>query len=176
MISPALIASSATSTRFIPTKPTLSWTAFGQVTISNFNSNLAYSLSVDSGTATRSGSVVSLSSINAIVTITSSSPKGGTSTASTFERRAYTFTTTNVQSCTDNCASAYSWPGNCPGPNCCDANNNCWGGGVDGYCAADGTICCGGSRGQTCTTNTITTKNATPDGFTDQYGEWGRVT
>lgn len=160
---------------FPPPKVNLSHTGFGQFTITNFNDQFTYTLSVNAGSVSRSGAVITMSgATDAIVTVTAAFGPSGP--AGTGERRAYTFTTTPEQSCSDNCASAYWWPqGNCPGPNCCNSFNNCWGAGVDGNCAADGTICCGGSRGQSCTTTYVPTKNATPSGFLDQFGEWSRA-
>lgn len=152
-------------------------TATGQFIITNYNSSLVYTATLVSGSGTASlntsTGVYTLSGANSRFSVTAAYGAGATqSTADFMERKAYTYTP--VTTCTDNCASAYFWPaGNCPGPNCCNAFNNCWGGGVDGNCAADGTICCGGSRGQTCTTTNV--KNATPAGYTDSYGEWWRV-
>jgi len=157
-----LVAAAAGGGRFIPTKPDLVWTNYGQINISNFSTNLSYSISVNNGSVSTSSSLISLSSINAILTVTSSSPKGGTSQASTFERRSYTFSTTSSTSCSPNCRIAAFINGQwtCQG---------------DGSPGADGTICCGGSAGQTCTTTNTTVRNATPSGFIDQYGEWGRI-
>lgn len=152
-------------------------TSAGQFIITNYNSSLAYTpiLITGSGGASLNTStgVFTLSSTNARFSISAGYSSGSPQSSLAYmERKSYTYS--NVTTCTDNCGSAYYWPsGNCPGPNCCNSFNNCWGGGVDGNCAADGTICCGGSRGQTCTTTSV--KNATPSGFTDSYGEWWRV-
>ena len=152
-------------------------TSAGQFVITNYDSNLSYTpiLITGSGTATlNTGTgVYTLSNANARFSVSAGYSSGSPKSAVDYmERKSYTYSP--VTTCVDNCASAYYWPaGNCPGPNCCNAFNNCWGGSVDGYCAADGTICCGGSRGQTCTTTNV--KDGTPSGYTDSYGEWWRV-
>ncbi len=157
-------------------------TSTGQFIITNYNSSLVYTatLVTGSGTATlNTGTgVFTLSSANARFSVTagyaSTAPQ---SSADFMERKSYIYT--NDPICSDNCASAYNYPdpnNNCyqqGHPNCCNSSNSCWGSGVDGNCAADGTICCGGSRGQTCNNNYV--KNATPSGYTDSYGEWWRV-
>lgn len=161
-----------------PSAPIMNhYTTAGQFIITNYVSSLAYTATLITGggaaTLNTVTGVYTLSNVNARFSITAGySPTAPQSTSAFMERKSYTYTP--VTTCVDNCASAYFWPaGNCPGPNCCNAFNNCWGGGVDGYCAADGTICCGGSRGSTCTTTNV--KDPTPSGYTDSYGEWWRV-
>lgn len=153
-----VLGASAAAGRFVPTKPSLSWTGLGQVTISPFDANLSYNVTVNSGSVTRSGAVVTLSSRNAVATITASSPKGGSSPQSTFERREYTFTTvvTGPAPILDSFeTSSFSCP--------------------SGYNFEDY-----GAQGRFCRlygpAPTTQVKNSTPSGFSDQYGEWGRVT
>jgi len=91
--------------------------------------------------------------------------------ATRFYRERVTYNYVAVPpTCTDNCGLAYDCVGS-PVPNC----QPCWGSGSDGtYCC--GGICCGGSRGQTCTDNPDRpVKNPVPDGFTERYSEWVRI-
>lgn len=81
-----------------------------------------------------------------------------------FARRRITYTTQSRQECSPNCRPISG--------NCFDGSGSCQG---DGGCGADGTICCGGSRGSTCTTITYNVKNPVPSGFTEKYGEWARI-
>jgi len=154
-------------------------TTIGQFVVTNYDSNLAYTPTFISGSGTATlidsvNGVFSLSSTDARFSISSGYSQASPQSAVGYmERKKYTTHPEPVY--VDNCAPAYSWPsGNCPGPNCCNAYNNCWGGGVDGNCGADGTICCGGSRGQSIVGyNDV--KNGTPEGYTDSYGEWWRI-
>lgn len=168
-----LVTAAAASGRIAAPKPTLAQSAYGKVKITNYSPLANYTISVSAGSYTRSGDEITLSATNAICTVSASSPKGGASNDATFERRAYTYYYGSSQSCGDNCGSAYDCAGQGNPPGC----RACWGFSNDGYQAADGTICCGGSRGQTCTT--VTTgpyKNATPSGFTDSNSEWWKAT
>ena len=117
MLSVATITASSAGGRFTPTKPELVQTSYGQVNISNFSTDVSYSISVNSGSSSASASSISLSSTNAILTVTSSSPKGGVSQASTFERRSYTFSTTSSTSCSQNCRAI--------GGNCFQGTGSC---------------------------------------------------
>lgn len=153
-------------------------TSTGQFVITNYNSTLAYTATLVSGSGTASlntsTGVYTLSATPARFSITAGYAAAAPQSAQAFmDRRPYTFT--NVTTCTDNCraiccncfnGASCSGCGPCPG-----ANNGCDG---DGYCASDGCICCGGSVGQTCTTTSV--KNATPAGYTDSFNEWWKVT
>lgn len=90
--------------------------------------------------------------------------------AAKFYRARITYRTETTTSCNDNCGVAYDCSGPAGGPGC----RPCWGFGDDGtYCC--GGICCGGSRGQTCSTSSRQVKNAVPGGYTERYGEWVRI-
>jgi hypothetical protein len=121
-------------------KPIMSHVGTGAFRILNFNPETTYQLSVTAGSISRSGDMVTLSNSNSIGKITAVSPRGfGICTR--VERRAYTFTRTQVGTtptfpcnCKDNkvaeCNEAPfdvgSCPGNCP---CYDADQNrciCW--------------------------------------------------
>lgn len=153
-------------------------TAAGQFAIIGYNSSLVYTPTLISGSGTPTFNAVSgvftLPVATSRFSVQTSYAVGAPRSSSGFmERRAYE--STLVTTYEDICADAYLWPdGNCPGPNCCNAYNSCWGTGVDGTCASDGTTCCGGSRGQrTIETNV---KNPTPETYIDSYGEWWRIT
>ena len=152
-------------------------TSIGQFIVTNPAPSLVYTTTLVSGSGAAnfnsSTGVFTLTGVNSRFSVTAGYASTAPQSAADFmERMAYT--SYNDPVCSDNCAPAYHWPNGCGGPNCCNANNNCWGpSSVDGNCAADGTICCGGSRGQTCSDRFI--KNATPSGYTDSYGEWWRV-
>ncbi len=86
-----------------------------------------------------------------------------------FVRTSITYTPKSTTSCNDNCGLAYDCAGS-PVPNC----RPCWGSGDDGtYCC--GGICCGGSRGQTCSTTTTNVKDPVPAGYAERYGEWVKI-
>lgn len=149
---------------FPPAKPTLTHSAYGQFTISDFNPLYTYGLTVTAGTATRSNAVITLSAVDATLTVTPSF--GPTGTSVTAQRKAYTYHTENQQTCSPNCRAISG--------NCYSDPNPCQG---DGSCAADGTICCGGSAGSTCTGNpNAIVKDSTPSGFTDSNSEWWKIT
>lgn len=158
----------------------------GVFRIQNYDSTLVYADTrvSGSGTATRSGSDYTLSAIPAAFNITAAYASGApTSDPGYVERLAYTFTPTpptcvpTPPSCFDNCAPAYDCSGPAGFPGCIP----CWGFGPDGSPGADGTICCGGSRGASCNPNPPTctpnppTRNPTPPGYFDSFGEWWRV-
>lgn len=166
---------------FKPAKPLLNHhTTAGQFIISNYDASLTYTISTTSGpTVTRSGNIITTTtSVTNAASITAS--QGLVSDVASVERRNYTYSS-GGQTCSPNCGSAYQWPGNCysNSSSCCNPNNSCWGTGPDGSCAADGTICCGGSRGSTCTPNPPV-KNGLPGpagsggsaGWYDSYSEW----
>lgn len=146
---------------FAPAKPTLSHSAYGQFTIDNYNSMYQYSLSVTAGTASRSGAVITLSAVDAVLTVTPSFGPAGTS--ATAERKAYTYHTENQQTCTPNCQ-----PGGGP-----TGANSCWcGSSSDGY-----QTCCGGCYGSTCSGNpNAVVKDSLPSGYTDSNSEWWKIT
>lgn len=161
---------------------TTSHVATGVFRIRNYDSTLAYSIS--NPASSRSGSDITLTGVNSSANVTAAYAVGAPqSDPGYIERRAYTFTavpptcTPNPPSCNPNCAPAYD----CGGPDGFPGCIPCWGYGPDGSPGADGTICCGGSRGATCnpTPPTCTpnppSKNPTPAGYLDSFGEWWRV-
>lgn len=155
--------SAAGGGRFIPIKPVISHTSYGNFLIVNYDSNINYSITVNSGNSSRVNNNISLSSTDVTATIIASSAKGGVSQSTLFERKSYTYYYTQSQSCTPNCRIAYQLPG---------GGYSCQG---DGSPGADGSICCGGSAGSTCTTVTNGPyKNSTPVGYTDDNSEWWR--
>ena len=156
----AAIAGSSSGGRFTPEKPILAHgTQTGDFIISNYDPSLIYNISVNSGTITRNGSVISLSNSDCICTIYASPPKGIIlSSPATAERKSYTYS--SGQNCVNNCQPN----GGPSGP------NSCWCGSLN----PQGDLCCGGCYGQTCSSFNI--KNATPSGYTDSYNEWWKVT
>ena len=151
------------------TPPLLEHTGSGVLRITNYNEKKQY------GVFTNNGTPVDIPIVDGVVQLGNwydtykvsyaRAPLRGT----TFTRLAITYRTESTTTCGDNCGLAYDCVGS-PVPNC----RPCWGSGDDGnYCC--GGICCGGSRGQTCTTTTRQVKNPTPSGFTERYGEWMRI-
>jgi hypothetical protein len=81
-----MIAVSAAGGRWIPNKPTLTYSGVGQFTIGNYDASLSYTFS--NATATRSGSTITLPNATSSTYVYARSPKGITlSTASYCERR-----------------------------------------------------------------------------------------
>lgn len=103
MPNPLIISIAAAGGRFIPSVPTLSYTTTGTFSITNYDSSLIYNITVNTGTATRTGSTITLNNATMEATITASPPKGGVQSASVIiGRSAYQYTTTTVCS---TCAS-----------------------------------------------------------------------
>lgn len=157
--------------------PELTHPGGGQFQIVEFDAANKYSVTASDGTLPVISATGLITGMGANCVIEVKYRFMETDSISVYGKRAqYTYHDECHQECSDNCASAYNWPaGNCPGPNCCDANWNCFGGGVDGSCASDGTICCGGSRGQTCKTVCVSVKDGAPAGMTDSGGEYWQI-
>jgi hypothetical protein len=157
--------------------PEMTHVAKGQFRVTDYDAGNTYSITASDGTQPvidATGLITGMGA-NCVITVkyrfmnVDSIPVYG-------KRLQYTTHRECHDECTPRCGSAYQWVNcDCPGPNCCNGCNNCWGGGVDGSCAADGTICCGGSRGQDCRQVCIDVKNPTPAGMTDSGGEWWQV-
>lgn len=161
--------------------------AAGKFQIKNYDSTLVYDDTrvSGSGTASRTGDTYTLSNVNAAFDITAAYAVGAPTSdpEGYIERKAYTFTPVppscypNPPSCSPNCAPAYDCAGPAGFPGCIP----CWGYGPDGSPAAGGAICCGGSRGATCSPNPPScypnppSKDPTPTGYYDSFGEWWRV-
>lgn len=150
------------SGRAVADKPILDHhTATGQFVITNYDANLTYNTSVNSGSVSFiSASVISLSSADSICTITARLPKSISNSASaTAERKTYTTTPTNVD-----VSYIHGLPQH----------------GVINYGGAPGTrwtYCLEAPYGGECPHQEGTNiKNATPSGYTDSYNEWWKVT
>ena len=156
--------------------PLLQHTGTGQFTITNYDTRKR---SVEYAVFTGAGEIVSGATItNGVVQMgniygeyfVAYASDTALKRASKFQRARITYRTETTTSCNDNCGVAYDCSGPAGGPGC----RPCWGFGNDGnYCC--GGICCGGSRGQTCTDTTRQVKDPVPSGFTERYGEWVRL-
>lgn len=160
---------------------TTSHVAAGVFRIRNYDPTLVYSIS--NASSSRSGSDITLTNGNSSADVTAAYAAGAPESdpAGYIERKAYTYTAVpptcvgNPPSCSPNCAPAYDCAGPAGFPGCIP----CWGYGPDG--SQSGSICCGGSRGATCTPTPPTcypnppSKNPTPAGYLDSFGEWWRV-
>lgn len=72
----------------------MSYTGTGTFSITNYDPNLMYNITVNTGTATRTGSTITLNNSTMEATITASPPKGGVSSGSVLVgRAAYQYTT-----------------------------------------------------------------------------------
>jgi hypothetical protein len=141
-----------------PATPTLSHTAAGQFTITNYDSSLVYTLALvsGSGTATRVGAVVTLSATTARFSITAAYASGApVSGFGYMQRTPYTYT--QVASL--------------------------GGEGVGFYYTTAGDPCSPPTwmpeelePGNWLCRRYDPVKDATPSGYTDAYGEWARVT
>lgn len=158
----AAAAVAAASGRFTPSKPTVARNNSTSFVINNYDPTYQYVLTPSSGTASRSGSVVTLSAPNATCTVVAYPPKGVTgSTQSSYEVKAYTYT--NTATYHDTTPSAYaadmarSTGTYCP-----------WGGSYNG-----GGLCVFPSSGYYTYADV---KDSTPSGYTDSGTEWFRTT
>jgi hypothetical protein len=165
----------------------------GRFRILNFDATITYALRATAGSITRNGDLITLSNRNSIGTVAAISRKN-IEFASSFQRRAYTFTRTQVGTtptfpcnCVDNVAATcnepttvssgfpltVSCPGNCP---CIDSFDRCicwrWG--------QPTTLCfatCGGDP------IFADIKDPKPAGgqpepgneYVDQFGEYSRI-
>ena len=153
--------------------PLLEHTGTGTFTITNYKDTQSYSVFTLAGEVQANTSVV-----DGVVTLNGNygefyvgfASDTALRRATKFVRAAITYRTETTTSCSDNCGVAYDCSGPAGGPGC----RPCWGFGDDGtYCC--GGICCGGSRGQTCTTSSRQVKNPVPSGYTERYGEWVKI-
>jgi hypothetical protein len=91
-----IAAASSGAGRYIPDKPTISYSGTGSFSITNYDPNLIYNITVNTGTFTRNGASISLNNTSMEATISASPPKGGISSSSTIIGRA-PLTNQNVQ-------------------------------------------------------------------------------
>jgi hypothetical protein len=166
-----------------PAQPVVSHTAYGQFTIANLQPSVTYTFTrlSGSGTATRNGSVVTLSSADARFQVTAGYGASGPQTDPAFmERKSYTYHMENHQyACgSHQCNCRQDW-GSC-GCGTCGGyptpNAGSW-----GQCGCPGDMCwynpvtvC-----DTCTSycdNWVQVRDATPAGYADKFGEWSKVT
>ena len=151
--------------------PQITHSGTGQFTITNANPSADYALFTTSGNLVNGASYA-----NGVINFGGnfgnykisyvSQPTKGTPVS----RARITYRTETTTSCNDNCGLAYQCPGFGDGVGC----RPCWGYGNDGTFA--GGVCCGGSRGQTCSTSSRQVKNGVPSGYTERYGEWVKIT
>mgnify|MGYP001764803816 CR=1 FL=1 len=166
-----------------PAVPVMEHTGYGKFTITNHDPLAVYTLTrvSGSGTASRSGAVVTLSDVNARFSIVASYAVGAPGSAAGFmERKAYTFTLVNrPYPCgTHQCNCRQEW-GSCGCGGCGGfptPNSQSW-----GQCGCPGDMCWYNPTTvcDTCTSycdNWVNEKNPTPSGFVDKFGEWSRVT
>jgi hypothetical protein len=133
----AALSASAGGGRFVPDKPVIViGSQASQFVINNYDASLIYNLSVTAGTATRSGNTITLSSGDAICTVSCYSQKGITASTGTYERKSYTYSCRPVsQTCCDSCCG---WVGSCScGPAPCGP-----GGSPNGQCGCGGGVPC----------------------------------
>lgn len=102
-----LIGAAASGGRFIPEKPDIENISEGRFRIKNFNENLSYNLSVNSGSISKNNDEIIISSKNSLSIITAFSPKGG-QLSTQIERTEYTYytyqrPTTYSYPCTQTC-------------------------------------------------------------------------
>ena len=90
----AVFVPAAGGGRFTPSTPTMSYTGTGTFSITNYDPNLTYNITVNTGTATRTGSTITLNNATMEATITASPPKGGVNSGSVLiGRAAYQYVT-----------------------------------------------------------------------------------
>lgn len=165
MFAVPIITAAATGGRFDPTKVQLQHSGAGRFTILNYDPNLTYSLSVNSGSITRSGNLVTLSAGTSNGSVVASSPKGGIGPAGTCGRKQYSFTPDTRWTAHENRAECG------PGPDCSchpgwgphwDTSPEGWS--VNAHCSRDVSY---GSAPQLI--------SETGNGYANNHGEWGRV-
>lgn len=152
---PAIAAGGRTT----PVKPALTHTGTGQVTISNYDASLDYLLSVNFGTASRTGAVITTTAPASTLTVTPRSPRGISGAAGTFARQPYTTTpVADIIGYSEHDLPPHGAPnyGGLPGTTFIYCND--FGGGFAVH-----------SEGHN-------VKNATPAGWADAHGEWARIT
>jgi hypothetical protein len=157
-----MVAMATNSSHYTPPKASLSHSGYGQCTITNYDATMVYTLSVTSGSISRSGAVVTITDPNSVAYVSAAPPRSVNPYVSSYERLAYTYHTENHQSCGNNCQ-----PGGGAG-----GANSCWcGSSSDGY-----QTCCGGCYGQTCSGDpNAQVKNGTPSGYNDDNSEWWKI-
>ena len=152
---------------FLRNPPQLAHTGTGQLTITNYRPTAQYAVFTGTGDVQANTSVVdgvvNLNDVYGTYSVGYAASKGNRATS--FSRLRITYHTENQQTCSDNC-------GVVNGTNCYEGTGTCW----CGSCAADGTICCGGCYGQSCSGNpNAQVKDPVPAGYTERYGEWVKI-
>lgn len=94
--------------RYLPSTPTFSYTGTGTFSITNYDPNLIYNITVNTGSATRTGSTVTLNDASMEATITASPPKGGVYSGSVILGRSPYY---YVQQCSTCASGSYDEPG-----------------------------------------------------------------
>lgn len=172
-------AAVANAVKFPPDKPTLSHTGVGQFSITNYDPINTYVVTMNTGTFSRTGAAVTVNTGNSICTVVSYSPKGIPSTASTYERKSYSYGCRTVpQTCCGGC--------NCrlEGSNCSCGPAPCGpGGSPNGQCGCGGIYpCMYGSIGSIvcdtcCSDCSYTACDVLIDqpGYTNNGSEWHKI-
>jgi len=144
-------------------------TGLGEFTILNKSDLYAYTVTVDVGTATITGSVVTMDNVNSTATLTEKYVPTGAQIQKTLIRKAYTYHQGPPQ-----CHSiSYQCVG-CPcGGGGCDCNSR----GCTCACTSYSSGECAGLCGyQRCDCDGCPQiKDATPAGYDDEFGEWVRI-
>jgi hypothetical protein len=142
-----------------PPTPTLSHTALGQFTITNYNSALDYVVT----NGTRSGAVITVPTATSTMNVTAAYAAGAPVSAAAYgERKAYTY----HFDVTDGASYYHAPPADGYAPN--------FGVGPDG----SATYFCQdlGTGGDSCYHNVgVNHKDNLPSGYTDQFGEWFKI-
>jgi hypothetical protein len=163
MFAVPIITAAATGGRFVPNKAQLQHTGTGTFRITNYDPNFSYSLSVDSGSISRSGDTISLSATTSNATVIASSPKGGVASAGTCGRKPYSYTADTRWTAHQNAAECG------PGPDCSclpgwgphwDTSPEGWS--INAHCSRD---IYGGSAPAL----------INEPGYSNNHGEWGKV-
>ena len=155
---------------FTPPKPTFSYTSLGVFTLTNWNALFTYAVSATSGTVTRSGAndtVFTLSSTNAVVTVTPSFGLGGRSTL--LERKAYVYDQPVYVA--GYCAGSYTFD------NCGPPTDRCSCGTLSGDGNCYGWVCHGTEYpGYTSYSGFNSSYGAAPYNYTNSGSEWYKIT
>ena len=162
MLHVPVFAAAAASGRFTPPTPTLSHTASGQFTITNYNPTYIYTFTNVSGGGSVTNTAGVLTGMPAISrwSIKATSPKSSVSVLAYMERKQYTTTPTNVD------VSYIHTP---PSHGIVNYGTNAVPGSRWMYCSD-------GQTNESQHQEGTQVKNSTPSGYTDQYGEWFKTT
>lgn len=152
------ILGSAGGGKFTPDKPVITHhTTKGQFIITNYDPSYTYTITVNTGTVTRSTDILTLSNENSIATVFCTSPRGIASSNATAERKKYTAT----QGAAD---VSYVHAPPAHGVSIPNVIGGRW-----LYCAEFPWPECGHQEGPMI-------KASTPSGYTDSYSEWWKCT